>query len=333
MTRLMMFASSHAHVAARLAPLAGRLDLLLMDRNGAITLNGAPVAPEDAQPEVIWATGEMYGGRAAAPFMDVALKSSSLKWAHSGAAGLDHPIFAPLGAKGVRISNSHIQAISIAEYVLAEVLAHLQRIGERRAEQAAHRWTRLPFRELMDSRWLVIGFGAIGQGVAERVRGFGARVTGVRRLQEPHPLAETIAPLSAARDLAAEADVVVLSTPMTPETARLADARFFAGMKPGSVFVNVGRGGLVDEAALLAALDRGAPEFAILDVFDTEPLPPDSPFWDHPRVALTPHSSAFGAGLTERGDALFVENLGRYLDGRPLLSEVDPRDVPAVAAG
>ena len=233
----------------------------------------------------------MYSSGASRNFMIAALKSDALKWVHSGAAGFDHPVFRQLVEKGVRLTNSHGQAISIAEYVLAEVLGYLQHLQKRREEQAAHRWTRLPFREVMGGRWLVVGFGAIGQAVAERAGGFGAKITGVRRNQAAHPLAERIAPLSQAATLAAEADVVVLSPPLTAETRGLADAAFFAAMKPGSIFVNVGRGGLVDEPALLAALDKGVPE----------------------------HATA----------SAVAEDLRRYLAGEPLISEVARQDVLA----
>lgn len=329
MTRLLIFDAAWKRVAGELAPFKDRLQVLLVDRDGQITLDGKPVDVDSAQPEIAWASGEMYSSGASRNFMIAALKSDALKWVHSGAAGFDHPVFRQLVEKGVRLTNSHGQAISIAEYVLAEVLGYLQHLQKRREEQAAHRWTRLPFREVMGSRWLVVGFGAIGQAVAERAGGFGAKITGVRRNQAAHPLAERIAPLSQAATLAAEADVVVLSPPLTAETRGLADAAFFAAMKPGSIFVNVGRGGLVDEPALLAALDKGVPEHAILDVFATEPLPADSPFWDHPKVSLTPHASAFGSGNAARNDEAFVENVRRYLAGEPLISEVARQDVLA----
>jgi phosphoglycerate dehydrogenase-like enzyme len=185
------------------------------------------------------------------------------------------------------------------------------------------------FREVLDSEWLIIGFGAIGQAVAQRAKGFGARVTGVRRNQDAHPLADRIAPMSALPDLLAQADVVVLCTPLTADTRHLVDARFLAAMKPASVIVNVGRGGLVDEPALLAALDAGTPEHAVLDVFETEPLPQDSPFWGHPRVTLTPHSSGITSGQWSRNETLFLDNLKLFLSGEPLLNVADPKDVLA----
>jgi phosphoglycerate dehydrogenase-like enzyme len=324
--RLMMFEPAYRRVAAQLAPYADQLELLLVDGEGGIACNGEKLDPDSAQAEAGWMSND--GGGAAGRTMAVSLlKSAKLSWVHTGAAGVDHPIWGQLVAKGATLTTGHGQAISIAEYVLAEVLGCFQRLGERRAEQAAHRWTRLPFREVTGTRWLIVGFGAIGQGVAERAKGFGAHITGVRRSGAAHPLADAMAPLSEVRALLPQADAVVLATPLNAETTNMADAGFFAAMKPGSVLVNVGRGGLVDEAALLAALDAGAPGFAILDVFHAEPLPADSPFWDHPKVAMTPHASAFGSGQAVRNDALFLENLRRRLAGEPLLYEADPRDL------
>jgi phosphoglycerate dehydrogenase-like enzyme len=179
----------------------------------------------------------------------------------------------------------------------------------------------------MNSRWLIIGFGAIGQETARRARAFGAHITGVRRSRGSHELADAmIGPEDVAAHLP-RADVVVLSLPLSKQTENMIDAKFLGAMKADGVLVNVGRGGLVDEDALLKALDAGRPEFAILDVFRAEPLPEDSPFWKQPRVALSAHSSAIGRGLSARADELFLENLTRFAAGKPLLNETDPKDV------
>jgi phosphoglycerate dehydrogenase-like enzyme len=215
----------------------------------------------------------------------------------------------------------------MSEYVLATVLDHFQRGADRRKAQAAREWARLPFREVAGSHWLIVGFGAIGQEVARRAKSFGAHITGVRRSKGSHALADALVAPAGLAEALARADVVVLSLPLMPATENLVDAKFLAAMKKGSLLVNVGRGGLVDEDALLAALDRGVPEHAILDVFRTEPLPADSPFWNHQRVTLTGHASAIGSGLEARTDALFVENLERYLRGAPLLNEASAEDV------
>ena len=126
-------------------------------------------------------------------------------------------------------------------------------------------------------------------------------------------------------------DVLVLCAPLTAETRHIANAAVFARMQPGTVLVNVGRGPLVDEPALLAALDRDAPAHAVLDVFATEPLPADSPFWTHPKVTLTPHSSGMSLGNAARNDVLFLDNLRRFVAGEPLAHEATAEDVLAGA--
>ena len=128
-------------------------------------------------------------------------------------------------------------------------------------------------------------------------------------------------------EVIADADVVALCAPATPETHHIANADAFGRMKAGSVLVNVGRGALVDEPALLAALAAGAPGHAVLDVFEVEPQPADSPFWDHPQVTMTPHAAGMSSGNAPRNDALFLANLGHYLAGRPLENVADPKDV------
>ena len=332
MTRILVHEAAFSRIRDRLAPLADGVTFITMGPDGVVREDGVALSPEEARPEAAWVSVDFFQTPAIGAFFGALMKSNTLKWVQSAAAGYESPLFTRLVEAGARLSTNHSQSVGMAEYVLWGVLNHFQRGPERAAEQAAHRWTPLPFREVSGSRWLIIGFGAIGQDVARRARGFGAHVTGMRRQSGDHPLADVmIGPDQISAHLG-DSDVVVLSLPLSPATANMVDAAFLAAMKPGSMLVNVGRGGLVDEDALLAALDAGKPEHALLDVFRTEPLPSDSRFWDHPRVTMTPHASPVSSGLGARSDALFVENLGRYLAGQPLLNEVAREDVLASAA-
>ncbi|MDB5430002.1 MAG: hypothetical protein JWP35_1118 [Caulobacter sp.] len=327
--RLLIYEPSYRRLDAAIAAQGPGVEPLLVNDAGEIRLNGAVLSADEAAPEAALANADLFASPAAGLFMTALLKSPALRWVQSGAAGFDHPIFGRIVRKGARLTTSHGQAVGMAEHVLAGVLDALQRGGERRASQAGRRWDRLAFREVNGSRWLIVGFGAIGKGVADRARAFGAHVTGIRRHQEADPSAERIAAPADLPALLPDADVVVLCCPLTPETHHLAGAAFFAAMKPGAIFVNVGRGGLVEEPALLAALDRSIPQHAVLDVFETEPLPSDSPFWAHPRVSLTPHSSGMSDGNAPRNDDLFLENLRRYLAAEALLNEAAPETVLA----
>lgn len=331
--RLLIYEPSYRRLQAAFSAFGDALEPVLMSEDASLSFGGRPVDLEAAQIEGAWANNETFFGKAARDYSVALLKSPSLKWLQSGAAGFDHPMFGQLVRRGVRLTTSHGQAVGMADYVVWGVVDHFQKGPERRAAQAAGEWKRMMYREVDGGRWLVIGFGAIGEGVGRRARAFGAHVTGVRRNQAAHPDADAIASQADLPRLLPEADVVVLACPLTPETQGLVDAAFVGAMKPRSVLVNVGRGGLVDEPALLAGLEKGIPEHAVLDVFATEPLPAESPFWRHPRVTLTAHASGITEGQSARNDALFLENLRRYLAGQALLHEASAADVLAGKAG
>ncbi|HLI67472.1 MAG TPA: D-2-hydroxyacid dehydrogenase [Caulobacteraceae bacterium] len=329
MTRILVYETAFRRVEHRLPKSAAKATFLILDSAGKIHEGERELTSDEAAPDAGWMSVEMFGNPAAREWFSALLKAETLAWVQSAAAGFDDPAFKRLVAKGARLTTNNAQAVSMAEYVLWGVLDHFQRGPERRAAQSAGEWARLRYRDVAGSRWLIVGFGAIGQAVAVRAHAFGAHVTGVRRSAQPHPAADAVATPDKLAALLPEADVVVLAAPLSLETASMVDARFLAAMKAHSVLVNVGRGGLIDEAALLAALDTGKPEHAVLDVFRTEPLPKDSPFWKHPRVSLTGHASAIGSGLAGRGDALFLDNLDRYLTGQPLVNEARREDVLA----
>ena len=258
-------------------------------------------------------------------FINGLLASDALRWVQSAGAGYDTWHFQQLLANGVRLSTAHVNNVPIAEFVMREVMDRFQRADRWRAAAAEHHWEHHEWREVAGSTWLVIGLGAIGAAVAERARAFGCTVLGVRRNPDgTEPVDEMLAPEQVTSALP-RVDVVVLTLPATDQTKNLVDDAFLGAMRPDAVLVNVARGSIVDEAALLRALDAGRPDFAVLDVVSEEPLPADHPLWSHPKVVVTPHTSSGGHGRFARGADLFAENLRRYRAGEPLLHEVTAR--------
>jgi len=295
-----------------------------MNEDGSLCdREGAAVARDDAHPDIAWGTSDLF--RAGAPlvaFFSLMLDSPALCWFQSPAAGYDDPVFGAMVSNGVRITNAHMNGLPVAEFVMRSVLDEFQDAAQWRDQARARRWRTHDWREVCGSTWVVIGLGGIGAEVAHRARSFGARVIGCRRHPSPaDPTDQTVTP-GQLDHVVGLAEVVVLAAPATPMTANLVDADFLARMKPGSLLVNVSRGTLVDEEALIESLDSGHLAAAILDVFRTEPLPEDHRFWSHPSIRVTPHNAAGGIGRFARQAELFAENLDRYLDGRPLLNEV-----------
>jgi len=259
-------------------------------------------------------------------FFKTMLDFEQLDWFQSSAAGIEHPMLQAIGKKAAVYSGSHEQSEAIAEWVIWAGLDHFQGGPARRAAQAAHNWERLPFREISSTHWLVIGFGAIGQSSGRRLRALGAEVTGVRRSGGSSEAADQIITPGELPAALGRADVVLLSLPLTDDTENMANAAFFESMQPGSLFVNVGRGGLVDEGALIAALDRGQLAHASLDVVREEPLSADHPIWAHPKITLTPHISALTPQSGQRTDKVFLTNLALFLEGKPLKNQVSPAE-------
>ncbi len=296
--------------------------------------DGQLLGPPDAHPEVAWLSSDLFFGGILDRFFEIVEGAPEFRWLQSTAAGVDLDPYERLMKQGARICNAHLTAIPIAEFVLRAVLDVFQGAERWRTAQAEARWEHHNFREVWRSRWLIIGLGAIGAETARRARAFEAHVTGVRRLPTgDEPVDAMISPAEVPSALP-EADVVVLATPATSETENLVDDDFLSAMKPGAVLVNIARGKLVDDDALLRALSGDDLAAAILDVFNSEPLDPDHPYWSHPKVVLTPHSSGGGFGRWDRGAELFCDNLRRFLAGEPLVNEVTsvqlPTDLPFI---
>ena len=309
------------------ASLSADLDVVTIDAAGGLNRAGQAIDGGDVDPEVYWVSLDLYQSGQLGDIFGRIQQGAKGRWIQMFAAGLDNAVFTRIMAKGIRITKSSAQAPAIAEYVMCHALSLLNPIDAYRHAQDAHEWKFVGYKEIASTRWILVGFGAIGLEIARRLQPFGAHLTVVRRSPAPEPLAADVRPTADLVGLAPEADVVVLACALNDQTRGLADERFFAAMKPGSLLINIGRGGLVDEAALRAGLDRGQPGRAVLDVFAKEPLPADSWFWDHPKVRVTGHCAGAGDGVLVRGDQLFLANLALYRAGRPLLNEAGRDEV------
>ncbi|MEO1553585.1 MAG: NAD(P)-dependent oxidoreductase [Pseudomonadota bacterium] len=319
MRELLIHAKSLARIEDDLRPFSDRISPLVLDDDGQLT---HPWGKSEADAAIAYGTQDAYFSPAVMTFFQTLMGFEKLDWFQSSAAGTEHPMIQAVGKKAAQFSGSHEQSEAIAEWVLWAGLDFFQDGRARRHAQVDKNWTRLPFRELAGSKWLIFGFGAIGQACGRRLRALGADVTGVRRNIADSPAADRVITSDQAGAELAAADVVLLCLPLSQATEHFADAAFFAQMQPGSLLINVGRGGLVDETALFAALSAGAPAQAYLDVVGEEPLSEDSPIWTHPNIVLTPHIAALTLGSQVRTDRVFLDNLQLFLDGKGLRNAV-----------
>jgi len=267
---------------------------------------------------------------------DVFAAARQLTWIHSPAAGLEGLLFPDLVESPVMVTNSRgLSADTIAEHVLAVVFALFRKLPVALEAQRTRDWAQAaivaetPLRTIAGARVLVVGLGAIGLATAQRFASLGAWVDAVRRRPElPRPSGiDRVVPTEHLMEVLPSADIVVLAAPETAATRHLISSRELAAMRPGSVLVNVSRGALIDETALANALtalpsDRTLAA-AALDVFEHEPLPPESPLWSLPNVLVTPHIAGFRPDHWDAVCALFAENLHRFDTGQALLNVVD----------
>lgn len=261
-------------------------------------------------------------------------RAPRLRWVHSTAAAVGILPLEELAARRIAVSNSRgIQAAPIAEHVMGGLLLLSRRFNLLLEAQRERRWiqndlsaTAWPW-SLKGRRMTILGFGTIGQEVARRAHAFGMYVTGIRRrLDQPvPPFVDRIVSGDQLNEALRGSDVLVISAPFIPETDRLIRAEHIALMNPGAILINVARAKIMDESALLAALQSGRLGGAVLDVFEREPLDPASPLWGLPNVIISPHSSGLRSDHWDEVIDLFSENLVRFQRDEPLLNEVDCR--------
>ncbi|WP_255170698.1 D-2-hydroxyacid dehydrogenase [Natrononativus amylolyticus] len=251
---------------------------------------------------------------------------ADLAWVHSIQAGVDRFPFETFDERGVILTNSTgIHDRTIGETVAGFLLAFSRRLHRHVANQQDRRWERPAWDEaftLPGSTACVAGTGTLGQGVADVVGSLGVRMTGVRRSAEPVPGFEDVYASTDLETAVADAEFVVSTLPLTDETHHLFDAAAFDAMRDDAYFVNVGRGSVVDEDALTRALEAGRLAGAALDVFETEPLPEESPLWGMDEVIVTPHCAAYTRDYYRDVGEIVRENVGRLEDGEDLYNRV-----------
>lgn len=248
--------------------------------------------------------------------------SPNVGWIQTTSAGVGRAV-ANMGIKPGEMmitTASGIHARPLTEFVFMVLLIVVKEYDRLRDDQAARRWVRFCSDELSGKTIAIVGPGRIGREVARIARCFDMHPVATARDTRPERAAELgverLYPRAELHEMLGAADAVVLSAPHTPETENLMDRAAFDALKPGVVFINIGRGPLVDEDALLDKLKDGTIRFAGLDVFRTEPLPADSPFWDLPNVLVNPHSASTSDRENGRIVDIFLHNLNCYVDGR-----------------
>jgi phosphoglycerate dehydrogenase-like enzyme len=256
------------------------------------------------------------------PSPDDLANATGLRWIQGTSTGVGQHI-KRLGLQDSDIlvttaRGSHAQPL--AEFVFMALLSHFRGLAYLQAQQRAHRWERYCVAEVAGRTMVIVGAGDLARGSARIARALDMRVIAVARDPGKHrdhnDLFDEIVPPSALHEALGRADAVLLTVPHTPETERMIDAAAFATMRPGVAFVNIARGQVVDEDALIAALRSGHVGFAALDVTLVEPLPAESPLWNLPNVLISPHSASTPPSENERIVGIFQHNLRCWLDGR-----------------
>ena len=250
------------------------------------------------------------------------LVRDELRWVQSCSAGVEHLVHAfPDSVILSNAAGNHARAL--AESALGGILSHVKRFRDRLERQQRHLWEELPCRELRGSTLCVIGTGNIGATVAQLAAPLRMSMIGVRRTPRPTPPFHRVVGPREMPEVLGEADFVVIACPLTPETDGLIGARELALMKAGAYLVNMSRGRVIDQEALLASLRSGQISGAFLDAFSHEPLAETDPLWDAPNVTIIPHDSHSSQLIGDNMVGLFCENLRRYVERTPLLNVVD----------
>lgn len=292
---------------------------------GQVSYDRVPEATEDL--DTLLGEAEVIFGTAIFP-TNLLRRAPGLRWVHIGSVGIDRYLSTDWIRSPIIVTNTRgATAIPIAEHALGFVFMLAKKAPRLLANKQERRWQRLVTTELRDRVMGIVGLGAIGSEVARLARGIGMKVIATRRSSTKREVnvmgVDEVYPATEIHHLLRESDFVVLAAPLTQQTRGLIGEAELQMMKPTACLINIARGPIVNQAALIKGIKAGWIAGAGLDVFEKEPLPPDSELWQLPNVILSPHMATSSDRRSQRIVALFGENLRRYLAGKPLINVID----------
>lgn len=303
-----------SHIYAEESSLMDRLRSRFPDLSFIRVNRELPFPPEVSEAKVL-----LYGALTKPVLSALLNYAPQLEWIHTGTAGFDWLMVPEVEARAIPISRTlHALDTPIAEFVMASMLAHFKNLSRLLEAQSRRAWEPPMHGELYGKTLCIVGAGAIGSRIAGYAKAFGMHVTGTKRSAEPLAGFDAVYPPSELRGLLGTADVTVLACPLTPETRHMIGYAQFQAMKRESYLINIARGALIVQADLIRALEQGLIAGACLDVFETEPLPADSPLWGIPNLFISPHCSYRSPNVRSRVIEEFSDNLTRYLRGEPV---------------
>ena len=292
------------------SPYLKPLDRLPKDARLIVTNDPARLRAAAPDADVL-VNGDFRDSRA---FLETFPLAKKLRWVHVLSAGVEKQLSPEIIASPVPMTNGRgVFSRPLGEWAIGVMIYFAYDFPRMLRNQRAHKWGAYSHEELHGRTVTIVGYGDIGQAVGSRAEAFGMRVLPIRSRHQPAELLDAIA----------AADYIAVTAPLTNQTRGMIGARQIAAMKPDAVLINVGRGPIVDESALVAALQQGKIRGAALDVFDTEPLPANHPFWNMGNVIVSPHSADILSNSREMAVESFVENFLRFVKGEPLKNIVN----------
>ncbi len=304
------------------------LDSIRDAANLTISIDPAILARHAPQAEIV-----LYSGLAgkAPSLQEVWRHDGNVKWVHSLSAGVEKLLFPELSEHPVIVTNARgVFKRSLAEFVIAGMLYFYKKIRRLVENQRGHRWDDFLVDWLRGKTMGIVGYGEIGRECGLLAHALGVKIYATRRkpeLSASDPILDRVFPSAGLKDMLKEVDVVVAAAPLTSETLHMLSDAEFAVLRPGAIVMNVGRGPVIDEQALIRALRENRVAGAALDVFEHEPLPPDHPFWEMENVLISPHCTdrTHDPDWLDLSAQCFVENFWRYVNGQKLMNIVDKR--------